>query len=112
MKKSIMKVGVILLVSLFMASCAGAESEKEKDAKRVAEMACEMRLIALEMEEDSFEEFSNFAAKMEEFGTLMQELEDKYEDLADDDEFEEMIRKSLKKTPCGDVDLDDIFDFF
>ncbi|MFW5687781.1 MAG: hypothetical protein ACOCXV_02530, partial [Bacteroidota bacterium] len=90
MKKTIVKMGMVLLVSLFMINCAGTESEKEKDAKKVAEMACELRQIALNMSEDNFEEFSNFTLKMEEYGNLMKELEGKYENLSEDEEFEEM----------------------
>lgn len=112
MKKMMKLLGMVLFGAILFASCGGQQSEKEKDAQKLAELACEMRLMALELDEGDFDGLTAFTQKMAEFSELAQSLEGKYGIAEDDQEFESMIREALKDTPCGDVDLDDLFDFF
>ena len=113
MKKVITIMGFVMVASLMFTHCGtGAGSEKERDAREVAEMACEMRMMILNMDEGDFDGFTQFTEKMAEFAELMEELEAKYGEEVESDEFEELIRKGLKRTPCGDVELEDLFDFF
>lgn len=112
MRRLMTTAGVMLFAVLIMTSCGAGESEMEKDARKVAEKACELRLMALNMEEDDFEGISEFTGKMAEFSELVQEIDNKYQFDEEDTEFEELIREQLKKTPCEDVELDDLFDFF
>ncbi len=112
MKKLMSLIGMVLLGAVLVTSCAGQASEKEKDAQKLAELACEMRLMALDLDEGDFEGLAAFTQKMAEYSELAQSIESKYGITEDDQEFESMIREALKETPCGDVDLDDLFDFF
>ncbi len=112
MKRVMTSIGAVLFAVLIMTGCGAGNSEMKEDARKVAEMACEMRLMALEMEEDDFDGLTNFTQKMSEFSELVQEIDAKYEFEEGDEEFENLIREQLKKTPCGDIELDDLFDFF
>jgi hypothetical protein len=112
MKKLLTMMSAVLFAAVVMTSCGGSGNEMEKDAKKLAEVACEMRMMALELDEGDFAGLSEFTQKMAEFSELAQEIETKYQIEEDDEEFEQLIRKALKSTPCGDIDLDDLFDFF
>ncbi|TVQ11794.1 MAG: hypothetical protein EA361_12125 [Bacteroidetes bacterium] len=112
MKRVMTTVGMVLFAVLIMTGCGAGSNEMEKDARKVAEKACEMRLMALSIEEGDFDGLTQFTQKMAEFSELVQEIDNKYDFDADDEEFEELIREQLKKTPCGDIELDDLFDFF
>lgn len=112
MKRVMTTAGAMLFAVLIMSSCGAGDSEMEEDARRVAEMACEMRLMAMDMEEEDIEGITEFTEKMTEFSELLEEIDSKYEFDEEDTEFEELIREQLKKTPCEDVDLDNLFDFF
>jgi hypothetical protein len=112
MKKLMTIAGAFLFVAFIFAGCGGQKSEKEKDAQKLAEIACEMRLMGMQLNEGDFDGLTKFTQKMAEFSELAQSIETKYGIPEDDPEFEELIRKSLKETPCGDVELDDLFDFF
>jgi len=113
--KNFLKISVLLFVTVFaMAGCGlfGGANEKEKDALRLATLACEMRQIGLEMTEDNPDGLTKFTQKMEEFSKVAQEIEAKYGFTEENEEFDTLIRDALKKTDCKDIDLDDLFNFF
>jgi hypothetical protein len=112
MKTIIKMSAAFLFVAFIFAGCGGQKSEKEQDAQKLAEIACEMRIMGMELNEGDFEGLTKFTEKMAEFSELAQSIEAKYGIPEDDPEFEALIREALKETPCGDVELDDLFDFF
>lgn len=105
-------VSALLFTVVFMGCGSDPGNEKEKDAQKLADIMCDMRLIALNLEEGDFEGLTRFTQKMAEFSELSHEITHKYELQEDDEEFELLIRSGLRNTPCRDVDLDDLFDFF
>jgi hypothetical protein len=105
--------GSLLFSMLILVGCAGnTETQKERDVQRLADLACEMRITALNLTENDFEGLQKFNEIMEEFAAHSQEMTQKYNITDEDEEFEQMIRDALLNTPCREVDLDDLFDFF
>jgi hypothetical protein len=112
MKKLISWVGVIVLAIVLFHACAPKRDQKQQDVQRLADLACEMRIIALNLTENDYEGLQRFTETMTEFSELSQEMTQKYNITDEDEEFEQMLRDALLNTHCSDVDLDDLFDFF
>jgi site-specific DNA-adenine methylase len=113
MKQFLKVAGAVVLAVFIFQACSKKENEKERDVQKLADIACEMRVIALSLNESDFEGLTRFTQKMAEFSELSNEISTKY-NITDeeDEEFEQLLRNSLLNTPCRDVDLDDLFDFF
>ncbi len=112
MKKTLRIALVTIFTVGLMAGCGSSGSEKEKDALKLAQIACEMRQMGMNLSEGDFEGLTKFTQKMNEFTQAAQEMETKYGFTEENEEFENLIREALKKTDCKDVNLDDLFNFF
>lgn len=103
-------LGLILFGALLLANCSS--SQIEKDAENLAEIACELRIMAMNLDEGDIHGLTEFTQKMAQFAEMSKEMEEKHNLKESDPEFERLIREALKETPCGDVELEDLFDFF
>jgi len=110
MKNLMRSVGLILLGIFFSIGCVS--SQKENDAEKLAEVACELRIMAMNLDEGDIHGLTEFTQKMAHFAEMSKEMEEKHNLKESDPEFERLIREALKETPCGDIELEDLFDFF
>jgi hypothetical protein len=102
--------GFILFATIVFAGCGS--NQMEKDAEKLAEIACELRIMAMNLDEGDIHGLNEFTQKMAQFAEMSKQMEEKHNLEESDPEFERLIREALKETPCGDVELEDLFDFF
>lgn len=102
--------GFILFGIFLLVGCGS--NQMEKDAEKLAEVACELRIMAMNLDEGDIHGLTEFTQKMAMFAEMSKEMEARHNLSENDPEFEKLIREALKHTECGEVELEDLFDFF